>query len=586
MKAVEVKEQVSLPLSKCLELVLSGLRYRLFRAIITVTVISLAVAFLMVMLSESLISERVIASISQKTQPRRDFDRWVSRLSKPINEKDLTDELAALSVKDEGRWAELRDWGKLDDARMDRLVQIARRQKDYSTTFFDQLSDGRRRKLVNNRTGPAVFAYLRPDSNFAAFETKMKDSDVKLPMDEFRAFMGDWRQTAADRESILKGHAATLPALRDALGTRTVVEALAADDPKLLAAMKAEGYRLSETEQTRLRDEANFNLDASSIRQSMNTPGVKQRFAERLTVTANEVDYDKVFAEVSSEKGARWLVDMASDIILVSQNPADAIKAVPSTVKVGDKPLPVDDFETFKSKPLPQITVTFSWVSPQLVALAQREALVANLHKVYDYNEKVSAGAKEKARWRTQREAAAKELGAVSTPLNKMRQERAARIAAVAQNRIEGAGLASIETAAAHSTLGGRTVWLIVVSFLVCVVGIANAMLMSVTERFREIATMKCLGATDIFIMINFILESVMQGIAGGIVGAIIGLILGVLRCLASYGSLVWGSFPPVEVLEMAGLSLLVGVVVSALAAVYPAYAAARLAPMEAMRIE
>ena len=42
-----------------------------------------------------------------------------------------------------------------------------------------------------------------------------------------------------------------------------------------------------------------------------------------------------------------------------------------------------------------------------------------------------------------------------------------------------------------------RMLWLILVSMVVCAVGIANAMLMSVTERFREIATLKCLGALD-----------------------------------------------------------------------------------------
>jgi len=50
--------------------------------------------------------------------------------------------------------------------------------------------------------------------------------------------------------------------------------------------------------------------------------------------------------------------------------------------------------------------------------------------------------------------------------------------------------------------------WLVVLSLLVCLVGIANAMLMSVTERFREIGTMKCMGALDGFIIKLFILES------------------------------------------------------------------------------
>ncbi|MCY2927411.1 MAG: ABC transporter permease, partial [Planctomycetota bacterium] len=132
----------------------------------------------------------------------------------------------------------------------------------------------------------------------------------------------------------------------------------------------------------------------------------------------------------------------------------------------------------------------------------------------------------------------------------------------------------------------GRTVWLLVVSFLVCVVGIANAMLMSVTERFREIATMKCLGATDRFIMINFVLESCIQGVAGGIAGTALGLLLGTLRGFASYGWIALANYPVGEVLAAAGISLVAGVVISALAAVYPAWVAARLAPMEAMRIE
>ena len=65
--------------------------------------------------------------------------------------------------------------------------------------------------------------------------------------------------------------------------------------------------------------------------------------------------------------------------------------------------------------------------------------------------------------------------------------------------------------------------WLIIMSLIVCVVGIANSMLMAVTERFQEIGTMKCLGALDRFVVRLFLLESGFQGLAGALIGALIG---------------------------------------------------------------
>ena len=97
---------------------------------------------------------------------------------------------------------------------------------------------------------------------------------------------------------------------------------------------------------------------------------------------------------------------------------------------------------------------------------------------------------------------------------------------------------------------------------------------------------MKCLGATDGFIMVNFVLESCLQGMVGGLIGSALGLVLGVLRASGQYGLMALQELPWSQAAEMGLLSLAVGLAISALAAVYPAWAAARLAPMEAMRIE
>lgn len=65
------------------------------------------------------------------------------------------------------------------------------------------------------------------------------------------------------------------------------------------------------------------------------------------------------------------------------------------------------------------------------------------------------------------------------------------------------------------SGLDDKTKFLIILSLLVSAVGIVNAMLMSVTERYKEIGTMKCLGALDSLIIRLFVIESSILGFVG-----------------------------------------------------------------------
>lgn len=128
--------------------------------------------------------------------------------------------------------------------------------------------------------------------------------------------------------------------------------------------------------------------------------------------------------------------------------------------------------------------------------------------------------------------------------------------------------------------------WIVILSLLVCVVGIVNAQLMSVTERFREIGTMKCLGALDRFILRLFLLEAGMQGLVGAGCGALLGALFSLLSATLQYGSsalfnLNWGSLS-----GSIGQAVFVGCVLSLLGVLYPAFVAARMQPVEAMRVE
>jgi ABC-type lipoprotein release transport system permease subunit len=146
------------------------------------------------------------------------------------------------------------------------------------------------------------------------------------------------------------------------------------------------------------------------------------------------------------------------------------------------------------------------------------------------------------------------------------------------------AGDASAEAEARLQEERSKQTWLISLSLLVCVVGIANAMLMSVTERFREIGTMKCLGALDSFIVKLFLLESTFQGLAGTSAGIIIGFALTLGLALLDYGGYAFTYFPLGGIAESAGYALVVGTLLSLIGAMLPAYRAAKMEPVEAMR--
>jgi uncharacterized membrane protein YccF (DUF307 family) len=131
-----------------------------------------------------------------------------------------------------------------------------------------------------------------------------------------------------------------------------------------------------------------------------------------------------------------------------------------------------------------------------------------------------------------------------------------------------------------------KDLWLIMLSLLVCIVGIVNAQLMAVTERFREIGTFKCLGALNSFVVRIFVLEAVYQGVFGGFAGALLGIIISTLSLTFKLGWAVPANWPLMSMAQtIAGTSLL-AVLLSLLGVIYPALVAAKMQPAVALRTE
>ncbi len=110
-------------------------------------------------------------------------------------------------------------------------------------------------------------------------------------------------------------------------------------------------------------------------------------------------------------------------------------------------------------------------------------------------------------------------------------------------------------------------------------IALMNIMLVSVTERTREIGVRKALGANKILIMLQFFIETLVITLLGGIVGIIFGLLIGfgVSNLMKVPFSMPWNA------IEMAFLIIFIVAIISGL---YPAYKAAKLDPIQALRYE
>lgn len=117
------------------------------------------------------------------------------------------------------------------------------------------------------------------------------------------------------------------------------------------------------------------------------------------------------------------------------------------------------------------------------------------------------------------------------------------------------------------------------ISLLVGGIGVMNIMLVSVTERTREIGTRKALGAKSSHIKMQFIVESMIICAIGGIIGIVLGIIIGVI------GAHVMGNSPVISPMVIVG-SFTFSMVIGIFFGYYPAKKAAGLDPIEALRYE
>ena len=121
------------------------------------------------------------------------------------------------------------------------------------------------------------------------------------------------------------------------------------------------------------------------------------------------------------------------------------------------------------------------------------------------------------------------------------------------------------------------------ISLLVGGIGIMNIMLVSVTERTREIGVRKAMGARRRDVMLQFLMEATVLSLGGGIIGLLSGV--GVSKLIDRSGVL-GEDFTTLVSADVAVLALVVSAAIGLFFGIYPAMRAARLHPIEALRYE
>jgi len=129
------------------------------------------------------------------------------------------------------------------------------------------------------------------------------------------------------------------------------------------------------------------------------------------------------------------------------------------------------------------------------------------------------------------------------------------------------------------STMSIAIAFIAGISLLVGGIGVMNIMLVSVTERTKEIGTRKALGAQNYHIQLQFVTEAVMVSAVGGVIGLIMGIAVG------SFASSMFGATPVISPTTTIG-AVLFAMAIGIVFGLYPANKAAKLDPIDALRYE
>jgi len=555
MEEIVIKKQRQMTFSETFEFCVSSIRHRFMRSILTLCVVILAVAFFMYLQCTNIFRNSVKGKVEQELFESRKPTRVLKILYAPCSETDFV-KLVADYRKTPQEMKRLQKVIRFSDGEMKRLSDGAFAELTY-LNFFDELTIGRRKELFDRLEGRARLEYLsNPVKREKAQEKMLELGGIHVPggWEKFSAFLDSYIESGAGKSNgdpkyrtlmtrAYNGWLALQDKIRvpglqqdDSSQVRKYILLEAQDPAKLTAWQKklnAAGYEMSDAEVRELIQ----NQHITEMLEHIQAVLLKHDYRVKWRRAYGQNQYNKMeekLAHLDDKKTKKFMIGAELDICSVCGHDVEATKMVKDKESGKMVPSPEPEYCPFCSK-------------------GKKAAEKTQLVRVLLAESEIDAAAKE---FRSRENLRTLELQL------------------------------DIDSLKDSGGFSPSQLYLMCLSFLVCVVGITNAMLMSITERFREIATLKCLGATDSFILVQIVLEALIQGIIGGLVGLLLGFIVALVNSSFMVGLRIFQSFNW-EMIGLAALaSLLAGILLSVLSSLYPSTKAARMAPMEAMRVE
>ncbi|MFH1731970.1 MAG: hypothetical protein ABIF82_10030 [Planctomycetota bacterium] len=228
MKPIRIADQPKVGLLRTIRITVDGIRYRLFRAAVTVAVIAMAVAFLMNIMSESLVKRSVARDTPRRLAEMRLVYDWAARLTKV---ETLGQTITELAVMEPGGplAVEAAAMGRLKPNEMAALLDDARAVR-HTLGFFEELGYARRRSLVHNDTGIAILDRLGREDGWERFTTALDSmKSIRKPdLPALKEFVRDrWPKVLDGARRICEGRVEAIAKVTAARGERSILDALA-----------------------------------------------------------------------------------------------------------------------------------------------------------------------------------------------------------------------------------------------------------------------------------------------------------------------------------------------------------------------